>query len=233
MLVMSAHTTAADLYDSSKAERAYGILRRQIRELALPPGAPLRKEEIALALGVSRAPISEAIARLADEGLVDVFPKHGSFVAPIRAAQVRESLFIRMALETEAMRRVAANPSAGLLQELDQNLVEQAEALDANDLVRFSDLDDSLHEAIFSAVETPRALRLLNAARAPLDRVRRLALPEEGRPLGTLTEHQSLVAAIRSGDSEFAAVAMRTHLSMAERAIAREFPRIEKKYSLS
>ena len=71
------------------------------------PGAPLRKEEIALELGVSRAPVSEAIARLAEEGLVEVFPQHGSFVAPIRAAEVRESLFIRTALETEAMRRLA------------------------------------------------------------------------------------------------------------------------------
>src|SRR5258708_30187899 len=96
-----------DFRDRSKCDRVYGDLRRRIRELALPPGAPLRKEEIAVSLGVSRAPVSEAIARLADEGLVDVFPQHGSFVAPIRAADVRESLFIRTALETEAMRRVA------------------------------------------------------------------------------------------------------------------------------
>src|SRR5690348_12706153 len=49
--------------DQSKAERVYNELRRRIRELALPPGAPLRKEEIALEMGVSRAPVSEAIAR--------------------------------------------------------------------------------------------------------------------------------------------------------------------------
>ena len=59
---------------------------------ALPPGAPLHKEDIALELGVSRAPVSEAISRLADEGLVEVFPRHGSFVAPIRAAEVRKPL---------------------------------------------------------------------------------------------------------------------------------------------
>src|SRR4051812_28590773 len=88
--------------DQSKAERVYSALRRRIRELALPPGAPLRKEEIALEMGVSRAPVSEAIARLAEEALVDVFPQHGSFVSPIRAQDVLESLFIRTALEVEA-----------------------------------------------------------------------------------------------------------------------------------
>src|ERR1700759_5220520 len=100
--------TLVDLRETSKAERVYEHLRRRIRELTLPPGAPLRKEEIALALGVSRAPVSEAIARLADEALVDVSPQHGSFVAPIRAADVRESLFIRTALEVEAIRRVTS-----------------------------------------------------------------------------------------------------------------------------
>ena len=92
--------------DQSKAERVYNNLRRRIRELSLPPGTSLRKEDIAAALGVSRAPVSEAITRLADEALVDVFPQHGSFVAPIRAQDVRESLFIRTALEVEAIRRV-------------------------------------------------------------------------------------------------------------------------------
>src|SRR5207342_1467598 len=103
-------TKANPISEQSKADRVYQDLRRRIRELTLPPGAPLRKEEIALALGVSRAPVSEAIARLADEALVDVFPQHGSFVAPIRAADVRESMFIRTALEIEAIRRITKNP---------------------------------------------------------------------------------------------------------------------------
>ncbi len=159
-----------DMREASKAERVYGHLRRRIRELALPPGAPLRKEEIALELGVSRAPVSEAIARLAEEGLVEVFPQHGSFVAPIRAADVRESLFIRTALETEAMRRLAPIADASLLAELDDNLAAQGEALEDGDLARFSDLDEALHAVIFAATETPRALRLLDVG------------PRAGRP---------------------------------------------------
>src|SRR5512143_1572985 len=117
--------------DQSKAERVYQDLRRRICELTLPPGAPLRKEEIALEMGVSRAPVSEAIARLADEALVDVFPQHGSFVAPIRAEDVRESLFIRTALEVEAIRRVTQLADAELLARLEENLAAQRAALEA------------------------------------------------------------------------------------------------------
>ena len=218
---------AVDLREASKAERVYGSLRRRIRELALPPGASLRKEEIALELGVSRAPVSEAIARLAEEGLVEVFPQHGSFVAPIRAADVRESLFIRTALETEAMRRLAPAADASLIAELDDNLAAQTEALAEGDLARFYDLDEGLHAAIFAATETPRASRLLDSARAPIDRMRRLALPEPGRAQDTLEEHRRLVEALRTGDAEFAAAAMRVHLAQVARTIERELAKLE------
>ena len=126
--------------------------------------------------------MSDAISRLAEEGLIDVFPQHGSFVALIRATDVRESLFVRTALEVEAMRRLATSADAATLKLLDTNIAAQALALDAGNLEQFYDLDEALHAAIFGAIEKPRALRLLEAARAPLDRVRRLALPQAGRP---------------------------------------------------
>jgi GntR family transcriptional regulator, rspAB operon transcriptional repressor len=222
---MNATTRPLDS-DTSKAERVYAALRRQIRELTLPPGALLRKEEIALAFGVSRAPVSEAITRLADESLVDVFPQHGSFVAPIRPEDVRESLFIRTALEVEAVRRVALMADNALLARLEENLAAQAAALQAEDLALFYDLDEALHSTIFSALQAPRALRLLDAARAPLDRPRRIGLPEVGRPEATFAEHRRIVDAIASGDPEFAAAALRAHLAMVARSIERELAEI-------
>ncbi|HEY2885056.1 MAG TPA: GntR family transcriptional regulator [Rhizomicrobium sp.] len=216
-----------DERDISKTDRVYEVLRRRIRELALAPGAPLRKEEIALELGVSRAPVSDAISRLAEEGLIDVFPQHGSFVALIRSSDVRESLFVRTALEVEAMRRLAPIANPQVIAALDANITAQVDALSTGNLEQFYDLDEALHAAMFGAIETPRALRLLEAARAPLDRVRRLALPDQGRPEQTLAEHRALVDAIRSGDGEYAAAAMRAHLTMVGRAIELKLPEIE------
>lgn len=213
--------------DLSKTDRVYDVLRRRIRELTLKPGTPLRKEEIALELGVSRAPVSEAIARLAEEGLIDVFPQHGSFVATIRAADVRESLFVRTALEVEAMRRLAPVADAATFKVLDENLAAQARALKSGNLEQFYDLDEALHAAIFGAIEAPRAIRLLEAARAPLDRIRRLALPETGRPEQTLAEHRALIDALRSRDGEFAAAAMRAHLAQVGRAIEEKLEEME------
>lgn len=220
-------SSIANAQDQSKAERVYQELRRRIRELVLPPGAPLRKEELALELGVSRAPVSEAVARLADEALVNVYPQHGSFVAPIRANDVRESLFIRTALEIEAARRVTQAADPVLLSRMEHNLHCQDEALGAGDLTRFYDLDEDLHAMIFSALNAPRALRLLEAARAPLDRPRRLTLPQQDRAGSTLAEHRRLVDAIKSGDPEFASAAMRLHLTTVARTVEHALSQID------
>lgn len=216
---MQSLRAAPDDAGLAKTERVYLALRRRIRELELPPGAMLKKEELALAFGVSRAPVNEAIARLTSEGLVEVFPQHGSFVAEIRAEAVREGMFIRMALETEAMRQVALARTDALMALLDANIAEQARALAAGELTRFYELDETLHDSIFAFADRPLARRFLDGARAQLDRVRRVALPEAGRPEETLREHVRLVEAIRLGDGEFAAAAMRAHLNAVLKAV--------------
>jgi DNA-binding GntR family transcriptional regulator len=207
--------------EHSKSGRVYNYLRRHIRELDIPPGAPLRKNEIALECGVSRAPVSEAIARLAAEGLVDVFPQSGSFVSPIRPEDIRECMFIRMALEVEAIKRVTEKADSRLLERLENNIRAQAEALNQKelDVAYYDDLDEALHAEIIAAIDSPRAQHLLETARVLLDRPRFLALPEHHRPEETFKEHKRIVDAIGTGDPEFAAAAMRVHLTMVTKAI--------------
>src|SRR5690606_27174410 len=105
-----------------------------IRDLEIPPGTALNKNDIALECEVSRAPVSEAIARLSAEGLVDVFPQSGSFVSPIRLADIREAMFIRTALEIEAVRRVTQEVNPELIERLQANIQAQKAALDKKKL---------------------------------------------------------------------------------------------------
>jgi DNA-binding GntR family transcriptional regulator len=218
--------------EHSKSERVYNYLRRHIRELDIPPGAPLRKNEIALECGVSRAPVSEAIARLAAEGLVDVFPQSGSFVSPIRPEDIRECMFIRMALEVEAVKRVTEKADSLLLERLEANISAQADALDKQqlDIAYYDDLDEALHAEIIAAIDSPRAQHLLETARVLLDRPRFLALPEHHRPEETFKEHKRIVDAIATGDPEFAAAAMRVHLTMVTKAIEAKLSTIVEAY---
>ncbi len=228
---------AIDLRETSKAERVYGDLRRRIRELALPPGAPLRKEELALELGVSRAPVSEAIARLAEEGLAEVLPQHGKVSSPRSGRQrtMRES-------PVHPHRRWRPRPCAASCSPADHPPSAGPARRQAGRPGRgagrratcpsnFYDLDEGAACGLLlprPSIEPWRTTRLLERRRAaPLDRDRRLALPEPGRPEATYAEHLRLVDAVRSGDAEFAAAAMRVHLAMVGRTVERELSKME------
>lgn len=198
--------------DTLKVDRVYHTLRDRIMSLSLAPGSVLRKEEIAAELGVSRAPVSDAISRLAEEGYVDVFRQHGSFVAKIRSEDVRVGLFIRTALEIEAVRQAAMVQDASLNSVLAHNLAAQQLALDAGDMAELYRLDEAMHDVLFGAANLPRAAKILETARAPIDRMRQILLPMPGRPEATVKEHRWIIEAVASGNPEFAAAAMRAHL---------------------
>jgi DNA-binding GntR family transcriptional regulator len=215
--------------DVSKSQRVYNYLRRRIRELKIPPGTALNKNEIALECGVSRAPVSEAIARLAREGLVDIFPQNGSFVSPIRPQDIRESLFIRTALEVATVKKVTLLRDEELQKRLEEIIDAQEEALKQPklDLVKYDDLDEALHAEIVGAVELPHTQHLLEAARVLLDRPRFSTLPVDHRPEDTFFEHRRIVDAISTGDPELAGAAMQAHLSNVARAIEVKLAQIE------
>ena len=195
-----------------KSDLVYEVLRERIRLMELAPGAPLSKEEIAAEFDVSIAPVTDAIARLAEEGLAEVFPQHGSFVAKLRAEDVREGLFIRTALETEAVRVATALRDEDLCHALKENIAAQEQALLRKKLRKLYELDEAMHAAIFDAVGLDRAVRMLEIARAPADRMRRLVLPRRGRPEATVREHRWIVDAICAGDPAVADAATRTYL---------------------
>jgi DNA-binding GntR family transcriptional regulator len=223
-----AKPTAAELRDEqSKTDRVYSDLRRRIRELELTPGVRLDKNEIAIEYGVSRAPVSEAIARLAAEGLVEVFPQSGSFVTAIRIEDVRENLLIRTGLEIEVARRAAQMADADLLRRLDENLDAQVAAVKKGELARLDDLDAEFHTLVVGAVKSPQTERLIDRTRAILDRPRFHTLPEHGRPMDTVAEHRRIVDAIRTRDPELAGAAMRVHLTMVAQAIERTIAEIQ------
>ena len=79
-------------------------LRRAIVTLELKPGEVLDTGAICERLGVSRFPVSEALARLQNEGLVEIMPQRGSMVSRVRIGDVVEYMLMRLGLESEGIR---------------------------------------------------------------------------------------------------------------------------------
>ena len=196
----------------SKAARVYDDLRASIVSLTLKPGERLDKNEICRRMNVSRQPLAEAIARLADERLIEVEPQKGTFVARIRMADVAEAAFVRRALEVATVERIAADIDDATLQRLNRNLAYQATALEADDAEGFYALDVRFHTMFFDRLGMDRIAEAVGSSRAQLERTRRLLLPMPGRNQSTLREHRAILAALTRRDPDAAGAAMGAHL---------------------
>ena len=151
-------------------------LRSAIVTLALKPGEVLDKGAICDRLGVSRFPVSEALARLQTEGLVDILPQRGSTVSLIRIADVLEYMLIRKALEAEAVRIVTDNHSPGLFETLQRNMSYQRAAAQLDDQAGFHERDLEFHDIILSDMSFTKVKSVIENTRANLDRARRMIL---------------------------------------------------------
>lgn len=199
-------------FPGTLAQRCYLSLRAAILDLTCRPGERLGKAAICARLGVSRSPVSEALARLAAEGLVEIVPQSGSYVARLSMDEVREGAFLREALELAAVERVAPVADAALLAALAGNLAEQAQAHAAGDQPRFHAADAAFHELILNATGLRRLAALSRTAWVHVDRARRLLLPEPGRLAASIEEHRAIHAALAAHDAPAARAATRLHL---------------------
>lgn len=196
----------------SKAIFVYEDLRAAIVSLGLKPGARIDKTEVCERLRVSRQPLAEAIARLAEERFVEVEPQKGTFVARIRLADVAEAAFVRRALEIATVKAITEEIDDATLNRLERILGYQAAAVKAKDTEEFYALDVRFHTTIFDRLAMRRVADTVESSRAQLERARRLLLPTPGRNQNTLREHRAVFGALARRDAAAAAGAMGEHL---------------------
>ena len=201
-----------DGFSGSLGQRVYQTLRQAILSLEYRPGEALRKPEICEALGVSRSPVADAVARLQTEGLVDVVPQAGTFVARFSMQEVREGAFLREAIEIAAIERVASIITDEQLTLLRRNLTVQAALIADGDIPGYYAMDAAMHELLLSFTGFPRLAQVSETAWAHVNRARQLVLPVPGRIEATLAEHQAILAALETRDPEAARAAVRGHL---------------------
>lgn len=186
-------------------------IRQAIVRLDLPPGSMIDKSQICAELGVSRFPVSEALARLQAEGLVDIAPQRGSSVSLVRIADVREYMLIRKGLESEALRVLIGSHDKGLIDALHDNMAAQRLAAEQDDAEAFHEIDIAFHDIIYRSLGFTRIKTIIDSARANLDRARRLIVTPRRLAL-TIAEHQAIFDGILAADAAAAAAAMRAHI---------------------
>ena len=197
---------------ATASSRIYADLRAELVSLRRRPGAPISEVEIATSYGVSRTPVREAILKLSDEGLVEIFPQSGIIVSRIPIAALPEAIVIRKSLEETTARLAAELASASQILALRSMLERQREADTAGDREAFHQADELFHATIAEIAKYPGIWKLILQVKVNVDRFRRLTLPQAGRMRQVIVEHEQILSAIEAHDAPRAAGAMGKHL---------------------
>ncbi|MCL2464157.1 MAG: GntR family transcriptional regulator [Micrococcales bacterium] len=195
----------------SGRDRAYQGIRANILDLTLPPGSLLSENELAGTWGVSRTPVREALVLLAQEGLVQVYPKIGTFVSRVDLAQVVEAQFFREAVEMASLASLTPPYDEAVLRRLRENLTQQDGVGDG--WAGFFTLDETFHSSLMALGGHEASWKFVAAAKGHLDRARWLGLATlHDSAAVRIAEHHAIFDAVEADHRQDAADLLRKHL---------------------
>ncbi|MBR8748615.1 HTH-type transcriptional repressor RspR [Fusobacterium sp. DD29] len=192
----------------------YRILKMNIMTLTIKPGTIISEADICSALSVSRTPIREAIVRLSEELLMNVYPQKGSFVSLIDLNIVEEAYFMRKILEKEILRLAIDNFSEAGIKELEknlkfQNIISQVE----EDHSELFFLDNEFHRLIYKEVGKEKVWNSIQSLSTHYDRVRFLDAVEKTNLIPTLEQHKEILEIIKNKEKDKVDSIVDCHLS--------------------
>jgi DNA-binding GntR family transcriptional regulator len=200
-------------------KQAYEILQERILKGEYPPGSILSKRRLTVDLKMSSPPVTEALKRLENEGLLKTVPRIGARITIPSPTEVRCILDVREALECHTARlcnqratKQQRQELEGMARQLDELM--QGEKLPPSDLsTRFRRADRELHLKI---AEYSQSTRLWELLRQTLTAYQGLAnlVPVRQKP-GAAAWHKQLIHTILEKDVVEAEEAMRTHVQQA------------------
>ena len=201
---------------ASLADKAYHEIRRLIVSLELAPGGVIDERQLIERLEIGRTPVREALRRLAQERLVEVYPRRGMFVTGVDVRELARLSEVREVLEPEAARLAAERATdadraelAALVEELDRGGSELME------------LDERIHRAVYRAAHNDLLEATLEQYYVLALRIWWIALDRAHELEEAVEAHRALLEAIQAGDAERAADTMRAHVQDFEQAMHR------------
>ena len=195
------------------ADQVFDQLLADIVWGRLPPGTPMAELDLCDRLGVSRTPVREALIKLADIGLVNIYPQRGTFVAPISPEAFRNAQFIREHLECAMVAEAVRYIDATSLRQLNDIIERQEEVARHGTGVDFYEPDEEFHRAIARIGRHEDVWAVIRQTKVHFDRVRHLTLIEDEAHVPLLIEqHREILAGLASCNEIQAVAAMRRHL---------------------
>ncbi|MFN0101586.1 MAG: GntR family transcriptional regulator [Bryobacteraceae bacterium] len=213
-------------------DEVYENLRDAILNRLFKPGERLQVDEIAARLGVSLTPVRHAIQQLATEGLIEIKPRSGTFVATLSLEDIDATFDVRIALECLAAEKAIGRVRPADLQKLEELLEVLRKPVSNEETLRKHEKANSeLHLLLIEAAGNRRLTEIykglnahltiarIHAAERNTDHDPRPAQEIAKRFAAEQAEHDELIAALRAGDLPRMHTAVRNHIGRAKESL--------------
>jgi DNA-binding GntR family transcriptional regulator len=202
-------------------ERVLGALRSAIIRGDHEPGVALSEVALAQSYGISRTPVREALKQLQVEGLVQVVPRVGTFVAAPSRRDVVELFQVKEVLEGLGARLLAMRGRVAQVEQLKRNVRASEEAVASGDAVRYAELVHEFHDVIVEGADNAKLAAHYRTLMNQLSyhRLVLTSLAQPGRPDRSLAEHRMILERILDKDIYGAETVMRDHVRASHREL--------------
>jgi DNA-binding GntR family transcriptional regulator len=187
---------------STTAQHALDALRRAIVAGELRPGGRIGQDEFASQLGVSIAPVREALRILEQEGQVTYLPRRGYFVTALEIADLEEIYALRALLEERAARRALSSLDEAEFERVALAARDFVNAVDAGDVAAELEANRRFHLAILDSPDQPHTMRVIRQLWDSTEAYRALYYNLEAERRGAVTAHDRILEALRARDAE-------------------------------
>lgn len=177
-------------------------LRRAIVDGELRPGRRVTQDEVAERVGVSIAPVREALRVLEQEGQVTYLPRRGYFVTQLEVADVEEIYELRRVLEERAARAALPRVDDDAMARVEIAAKECADAAELADVAGELAANRRFHFAVFEPAEQPHLLRLIRLLWDATETYRAMYYNAPAERRASLDAHDRIIAALRAGDAD-------------------------------
>jgi DNA-binding GntR family transcriptional regulator len=204
---------------TSIQEHIRTAIEAEILSGARPPRSPIDEKALAASFNASRTPVREALMLLSAQGLVHIAPRSGIYVRRPSAAELAALLEALCELESTIARLTARRATPEMAAALTQALEAASRCAKANDRAGYAKANAVLHDHIYEGSSNPVLVEHVRGVRKRLAAFRQRSFDQPGRLQTSDQEHHRIVNAIRQGDGEAAASAMREHISVGGEAL--------------
>ncbi|MFM2482104.1 GntR family transcriptional regulator [Celerinatantimonas sp. YJH-8] len=196
----------------SVSGQIYQYLKESIVTCEIEPGSSVSEKAISASLEVSRQPVREAFIKLAECGLLKIYPQRGSVVTRISIKAVMDGKFIRSAIECAVVKNLAQTVTEAQLKVLNEIIGLQQAAIHEQNYREFLRQDDAFHQQMALFADCKLAWDTIDNLKTSMDRVRYLDIKRDKSMDEVVNEHQALIEALRQHNDERAAALLAAHL---------------------